>query len=75
MNKNELSTSIEVFITIHNLQIIRLSNINKSYYEHNIVYKMINKLNGKHYIGQHVTKKQLLFLTQENIKVNKSLEI
>lgn len=59
MNINELSTSIEVFTTIHNLQIIGLSNINKSYYEHNIVYKMINKLNGKHYIGQHVTKNPL----------------
>ena len=55
MNINELSTSIEVFVTIHNLQIIGLSNINDSYQKHYIVYKMINKLNGKHYIGQHVT--------------------
>ena len=59
MNINELSTSIEVFTTVHNLQITGLSNINESYYEHNIVYKMINKINGKHYIGQHVTKNPL----------------
>lgn len=55
MNTNELSISCETFITFHNLQIIGLSNINESLYEHNIVYKVINKINGKHYIGQHVT--------------------
>ena len=59
MNINKLFTSIEVFTTTHNLQITGLSNINESYYEHNIVYKMINKINGKHYIGQHVTKNPL----------------
>ena len=51
MNTNELSVSCETFITTHNLQIIGLSNINESYVEHNIVYKIINKLNNKHYIG------------------------
>ena len=51
MNTNELSVSYETFITSHNLQIIGLSNINELHIEHNIVYKIINKLNNKHYIG------------------------
>lgn len=55
MNTNGLSTLIDSFTTVHGLQIVSLSNINDSYQEHNIVYKMINKLNGKYYIGQHVT--------------------
>lgn len=55
MNTNALSASYEAFITIHNLQIIGLSNINELNQEHNIVYKIVNKINGKHYIGQHIT--------------------
>lgn len=55
MSTNELTVSYETFTTIHNLQVIGLSNINESLDEHNIVYKVINKINGKHYIGQHVT--------------------
>ena len=59
MNINELSASNDAYTTIHNFQITGLSNINIQYYEHNIIYKITNKLNGKHYIGQHVTTNPL----------------
>ena len=54
INNAELSANIE-FTTNVGIQLIGLSNINKSINKHFIIYKIYNILNNKYYIGQHQT--------------------
>ena len=67
MNKNELLSATSLccnfdnveLITVDGINILGLSNINESEKDHYIVYRILNHVNGRYYIGQHHTCKPL----------------
>ena len=52
---NQALMFTETLTKYHNIKITNLSCVNWSLNEHYIIYKIINNVNGKHYIGQHTT--------------------
>ena len=59
MNKNEMLSAASLccsfdnveLTTVDGINILGLSNINESAKDHYIVYRILNHVNGKHYVG------------------------
>lgn len=52
---NTLSTCVDIIVKDNIVKLTGLSNINESLSTHYLIYRIINNINKKYYIGQHKT--------------------